>query len=384
MKRCVRIDNNKHHFDAGTPRLACVVPLLPPEHILSARGQLAALPREGPPALRRARYRTERRVVIHGRHNCIQFCVGKLETGHFDSIALTELFIRSYPLPAFAHDHLGAPPALCPCLIHPHVHKVREWDRNSPANRRPRRPALGDPPAVADHRARYECRVHPPAAPELYNAQRRGNPNKHHLLQLAFLVPIQLGVPQFGDRHQISALNHDSPLHAHHPLCSNFVPYHLCGHEAHEAGWTTTATGNIVAQHTLIVLHADHCNNEETVWALRPNRVLLHTSERRNSQFRKIDATHFAELVRPSYQRWYDPHRHVTECLVFSTEDLAHPVRVFPGFNLNLCAANGCVAIQHKHYIDLCDAVTGIWLLRQPTLPPDHGRKDDIQLSTSS
>ncbi|KAH3742946.1 hypothetical protein Pelo_15649 [Pelomyxa schiedti] len=76
----------------------------------------------------------------------------------------------------------------------------------------------------------------------------------------------------------------------------------------------------------------------------------------------KVDYTHFAEE---------DPQNKTLS--VFSTDDFGHhlaALRIFASINGQFQCGNGLIALtQREGYLDLVDAVTGTWLLRQPFLP---------------
>ncbi|KAH3742948.1 hypothetical protein Pelo_15651 [Pelomyxa schiedti] len=92
--------------------------------------------------------------------------------------------------------------------------------------------------------------------------------------------------------------------------------------------------------------------------SLRPHKV-LRTCPDKFVVLRKVDSTHFAEAGR----------FHHETLSVFSTADFESPVRLFP-LNGDFQCGQGFLALMHQEEgcFDIVDAVTGTWLLRQPTL----------------
>ncbi|KAH3761926.1 hypothetical protein Pelo_6272 [Pelomyxa schiedti] len=67
---------------------------------------------------------------------------------------------------------------------------------------------------------------------------------------------------------------------------------------------------------------------------------------------------------------------------VFSTDDFDHPCRVFPlNPHTRFQCGCGCVVLwDYSKHLDLCDAETGAWLLRQPLRPPPDVELDPYAL----
>ncbi|KAH3760163.1 hypothetical protein Pelo_8010 [Pelomyxa schiedti] len=74
----------------------------------------------------------------------------------------------------------------------------------------------------------------------------------------------------------------------------------------------------------------------------------------------KVDGNHFAE---------HDKDKGTLS--VFSTDDFDQPVRIFH-LNRMYCCENGFIVFWYERHLDLVDAVTGTWLLRQPLCQGIH------------
>ncbi|KAH3722866.1 hypothetical protein Pelo_18428 [Pelomyxa schiedti] len=113
--------------------------------------------------------------------------------------------------------------------------------------------------------------------------------------------------------------------------------------------------------HKLIVPMIER-RNKSHVFELRSLRTLkvLHTCS--DLLFHKVDNTHFAEEDRTN-----------RTLSVFSTDDFETPVCIF-AINGKFKCGNGFIALvqQEEGCVDLVDAVTGTWLLRQPFLSRSH------------
>ncbi|KAH3760448.1 calmodulin-dependent protein kinase [Pelomyxa schiedti] len=98
-------------------------------------------------------------------------------------------------------------------------------------------------------------------------------------------------------------------------------------------------------------------SSEHLQWTLQSLQSLkvLHMSE---GFVYKVDHTHFAEKSKGTLS-------------IFSTDHFDHPLRVFQLSELFHCE-NGFVVFHCDARIDLVDAVTGTWLLCQPTAPSTH------------
>ncbi|KAH3732304.1 hypothetical protein Pelo_16868 [Pelomyxa schiedti] len=116
--------------------------------------------------------------------------------------------------------------------------------------------------------------------------------------------------------------------------------------------------------HKLIVPTKERRNNDGSwvlgLMSLRPLKVLRTCSS--DLLFHKVDSTHFAEEDRTN-----------RTLSVFSTDDFETPVCIFALDGKFKCG-NGFIALVHpdEGCVDLVDAVTGTWLLRQPFLPHTH------------
>ncbi|KAH3744324.1 hypothetical protein Pelo_14297 [Pelomyxa schiedti] len=103
----------------------------------------------------------------------------------------------------------------------------------------------------------------------------------------------------------------------------------------------------------------EDCSGHMRIWSL----AVIHNYPK-PSYAQKVDYTHVAEVG----------YTHVTAgrnrtISVFSIDDFEHPVRVFPDVGVGcLIVENGFLVLVQKGCVDLVDAVTGSWLLRQPLL----------------
>ncbi|KAH3731562.1 hypothetical protein Pelo_17605 [Pelomyxa schiedti] len=99
--------------------------------------------------------------------------------------------------------------------------------------------------------------------------------------------------------------------------------------------------------------------------SLQSHKVLYRSQP---GQIYKLDNTHFAEIG-TNYET----------LSVYSIDDFDHPVRVFLAPARFSCE-NGFILIEETSHIDLVDAVTGKWLLRQPTVPTT---RRELRIQTS-
>ncbi|KAH3742953.1 hypothetical protein Pelo_15656 [Pelomyxa schiedti] len=112
-----------------------------------------------------------------------------------------------------------------------------------------------------------------------------------------------------------------------------------------------------------VILSLPNADGTTTQWkSISPSQlpIILHES---HCPITMVDNSYFAEEDRAS------------ETLrVFSTDDFDHPVHVFPlrRKDIKVLCGNGLIVLWDEGHFDVFDAVTGTWLLHQPSHRPIH------------
>ncbi|KAH3767560.1 hypothetical protein Pelo_558 [Pelomyxa schiedti] len=119
-----------------------------------------------------------------------------------------------------------------------------------------------------------------------------------------------------------------------------------------------------------VILPLTNEDGTTTRWkAVSPSQsVILHTS---HCPVDMVDPTHFAEGDRAS-----------ETLTVFSTADFGHPVHVFPlRHNIKVLGGNGFIVLWDEDHFDVFDALTGTFLLHQPSHSAIHKRRSILNVN---